>query len=298
MRIVLLGTAAGGGCPQWNCACPVCVSGAPARTQDGVAVSADGKDWYLVNASPDIRAQILATPELAAGPGPRETPVRGVLLTDAELDHTLGLMMLREGAGLRVWAPKAVLGALDTGFPLRGILGGYGGWEWSRTSAGQEVGGLLVTTFAVGDKRPKYARALPGASGPWVVAYRFEDPETGGAFVYAPCLASWPTGFDAFTAGAGYVLLDGTFHSAAEFGGATREAGAGAAQAAMGHLPVTGPGGSLERIRRLRDERPGTRWAYTHLNNTNPMADPRSDAHREVCAGGAEIPADGTRVKL
>lgn len=300
MRAVLLGTAAGGGCPQWNCACPVCTSGAPARCQDGLAVGADGVGWYLVNASPDIRAQILATPELAAGPGPRETPVRGVLLTDAELDHTLGLMMLREGAGLRVWAPKAVLEALDTGFPVRGILGGYGAAEWSEVVAGkeQEVGGLRVTAFAVGDKRPKYARSLPGVAGPWVVAYRFEDPATGGVLVYAPCLASWPPGFDEFTAGAGYVLLDGTFHSAREFGGATRAAGASGAQAAMGHLPVTGEGGSLAHIGRLRAQRPGTRFAYTHLNNTNPMADPRSAAHREVCAAGAEIPADGTRIEL
>ncbi|GHB82659.1 coenzyme PQQ synthesis protein B [Streptomyces cirratus] len=299
MKVVLLGTAAGGGCPQWNCACPVCTSGAPARCQDGVAVSANGCDWYLVNASPDVRTQILATPELAAGPGPRQTPVRGVLLTDAELDHTLGLMMLREGGGLRVWASRTVLGALDEGFPVRRILGGYSGWEWSELTAGRarDIGGLRVTAFAVGDKRPKYARAS-AAEGPWVVAYRFDDPATGGAFVYAPCLAGWPDGFDAFTAGAGYVLLDGTFHTAREFGGATGAAGTTAPQAAMGHLPVAGEGGSLEHVRRLRTTRPDTRWAYTHLNNTNPMADPDSKEHLEVCEAGAEIPADGTRLEL
>ncbi|WP_330261497.1 pyrroloquinoline quinone biosynthesis protein PqqB [Streptomyces sp. NBC_00539] len=299
MKVILLGTAAGGGCPQWNCACPVCTSGAPARSQDGVAVSANGRDWYLVNASPDIRAQILATPELAAGPGPRQTPVRGVLLTDAELDHTLGLMMLREGGGLRVWASRAVLGALDDGFPVRGILGGYSGWEWSELAAGgaRDIGGLRVTAFAVGDKRPKYARTSAEA-GPWVVAYRFEDPATGGAFVYAPCLAGWPDGFDAFTAGAGYVLLDGTFHTAREFGGATGAAGTTAPQAAMGHLPVVGEGASLEHVRRLRATRPETRWAYTHLNNTNAMADPRSEEHLEVRGAGAQIPADGTRLEL
>lgn len=302
MRAVLLGTAAGGGCPQWNCACEVCAGGAPARNQDGVAVTANGTDWYLVNASPDIRHQILGTPELAAGPGPRETPVRGVLLTDAELDHTLGLMMLREGAGLRVWAPGAVLGALGEGFPVRGILGGYSGWEWSEVVPGavRDVGGLRVSAFAVGDKRPKYARSLPAQTpGPWVVAYRFEDPVTGGAFVYAPCLAGWPPGFDAFTAGAGYVLLDGTFHTAREFGGATGAAGTTAPQAAMGHLPVEGEGGSLEHVRRLRSTtHRDTRWAYTHLNNTNPMADPDSATHLAVRRAGAEIPADGTRIDL
>lgn len=288
MRVLLLGTAAGGGFPQWNCACRLCAAcragdpAVPARTQDCLAVSANGADWYLVNASPDVRAQVLATAALAAGPGPRDTPLRGALLTDAELDHTLGLMLLREGAGLRVFAPEAVLSALSDGFPVQGTVARYGAWTWSTAV---DLPGLAVTTFAVSDKRPKYARGS-NAPGPWVVAYRITDPATGGAVVYAPCLREWPDGFDEFVTGASVVLLDGTFYSPTEMTGAGTST---TAQRAMGHIPISD---SLVRIRR----HPGIRWCYTHLNNTNPVLDTRSSEHEKVRAAGAEIPLDGTEL--
>ncbi|HKN50935.1 MAG TPA: pyrroloquinoline quinone biosynthesis protein PqqB [Amycolatopsis sp.] len=286
MRVLLLGTAAGGGFPQWNCACQLCRSDATPRTQDCVAVSADGVHWYLLNASPDIRAQILAAPALRAGPGPRDIPLRGVLLTDAELDHSLGLLMLREAGGLPVWAPDAVRHALSEHFPARRIIDGYGRWDWLPPPS--ELGGLRVRVLPVSDKRPKYARTST-EDGPWVVAYRIEDPATGGVLVYAPCLKSWPDGFDEFTAGASLVLLDGTFYAPDEMSGAT---GAGeGAQLAMGHLPITA---SLAKLAGRR----GTRWAYTHLNNTNPVLDPASPEHASVLAGGAELPGDGTEFKL
>ncbi len=292
MRVILLGTAAGGGFPQWNCACALCRSGAPPRSQDCVAVSTDGKGWYLLNASPDIRAQILATRALRAGPGPREIPLRGMLLTDAELDHSLGLLMLREAGGLPVWAPDAVLHALSDHFPARSIIDGYGGWEWLR-SAEVAIDGLRVRVLPVSDKQPKYARSS-AEDGPWVVAYRIEDPLTGGVFVYAPCLKRWPEGFDAFTDGASLVLLDGTFYAPDEMSGATRAEVGDGAQLAMGHLPIAGPHGSLAKIQ----ERPGPRWAYTHLNNTNPVVDPSTPEYAAVLAGGAELPGDGTEFKL
>jgi pyrroloquinoline quinone biosynthesis protein B len=291
--VLLLGTAAGGGFPQWNCACRLCAAcragdpDVPARTQDCLAVSADGTDWYLVNASPDIRAQVLAAPALAAGPGPRDTPVRGALLTDAELDHVLGLLLLREGAGLRVWAPPAVLSALADRFPVRGTVAGYGDWTWSSTV---DVPGLAVEAFAVSDKKPKYARAST-AAGPWVVAYRITDRATGGAVVYAPCLREWPDGFDDFVAGSRAVLLDGTFFSPGEMAGTGTTV---AAQRAMGHVPIDGPDGSLARIRRHE----GVRWLYTHLNNTNPVLDRRSPEFAAVRAAGAEVPPDGVQLTV
>lgn len=291
MRVLLLGTAAGGGFPQWNCACARCTAGLPARTQDCLAVSADGAGWYLVNASPDIRAQVLGSPHLAAGPGPRDTPIRGVLLTDAELDHTLGLTMLREGAGLRVWAPAAVLSALAEDFPLREIVSRYGAWQWLPIDA-VELDGLRVTAFAVSDKRPKYVRSA--APGPWVVAYRIVDSATGGALVYAPCLASWPDGFDELVSGASCVILDGTFYSPDELTGATRAGTDHAAQRAMGHLPIAGPDGSLARIA----HHPGPTWLYTHLNNTNPLLDDRSAEYAAVRAAGADAPPDGTELTI
>jgi pyrroloquinoline quinone biosynthesis protein B len=290
VKVLLLGTAAGGGFPQWNCACRMCKAGFSPRTQDCLAVSA-GSGWYLLNASPDIRAQILAAPELAAGPGVRDIPLRGVLLTDAELDHTLGLTMLREGTGLRVWAPTAVLGALLEDFPLRGIVERYGNWDWDDVGDGVEVGDLRVTVFPVSAKRPKYVRSSQGP-GPWVVAYRIEDMVGGGVLVYAPCLATWPDGFDELVADAACVILDGTFCSGDEMSGSAGVSGG--VQRAMGHIPISGPDGSLVRIAK----HPGKQWIYTHLNNTNPVLDPESREHAEIVASGAGVPGDGTLVEI
>jgi pyrroloquinoline quinone biosynthesis protein B len=290
VKVILLGTAAGGGSPQWNCACGICTGGFLPRTQDCLAVSATGDAWYLVNASPDLRAQILATRELAAGPGPRQTPIRGALLTDAELDHTLGLTMLREAAGLHVWAPEAVLKALDSDFPLRTIVARYGGWTWELVP--EELDGLRITVLPVSAKRPKYVSSE--VDGHWVVAYRVDDPGTGGSLVYAPCLAQWPAGFDDMVSGAGCVILDGTFYSPREMSAATRTGIDPAAQKAMGHIPIAGDNGTLAHIR----AHPGTRWIYTHLNNTNPILDPSSVEHANVRAAGVEVAVDGMRLDL
>ncbi|RSM82784.1 pyrroloquinoline quinone biosynthesis protein PqqB [Kibdelosporangium aridum] len=291
MKVLLLGTAAGGGFPQWNCACRMCKADLPARTQDCVAISADGTGWYLINASPDIRTQILSTPALAAGPGPRDTPLRGALLTDAELDHTLGLTMLREGAGLSVWAPAAVLHALRTDFPLQDIVSRYGAWNWQPATGSFEVDGLTVTVFPISDKKPKYIQST--VDGPWVVAYKISDP-SGAAVVYAPCLKTWPEGFDDLIADASCVILDGTFYSPDEMSGATNKGVGSGAQRAMGHIPIAGPEGSLAQIAR----HPNKRWVYTHLNNTNPILDPDSKEYKEVLAAGAEAPIDGTVITV
>ncbi|RBM23077.1 pyrroloquinoline quinone biosynthesis protein PqqB [Prauserella sp. PE36] len=293
MRVILLGTAAGGGVPQWNCACANCEAvrdgSAPARTQDCLAVSADGRAWYLLNASPDVRTQLTSCAALAPGPGPRETPLRGVLLTDGELDHTLGLFQLKEAAGLRVWAPGAVAATV----PAREIAGRYHGWEWPRLRERFELDGLVVTVFPVSGKRPKYAGDST-LDGPWVVAYRIEDPATGGSLVYAPCVAQWPAGFDEFCAGASCVLLDGSFFAPDEMAGATAGGVGSGAQLAMGHLPMAGEHGSLARIRRSR----GTRWLYTHVNNTNPVLNPASPEHAALLEAGAELPPDATELLL
>ncbi|EHR61229.1 pyrroloquinoline quinone biosynthesis protein PqqB [Saccharomonospora cyanea] len=294
MRVVVLGTAAGGGVPQWNCACANCCSAREgttvSRTQDCLAVSGDGTEWYLVNASPDIRHQLTACPALVPGPGPRQTPLRGVFLTDGELDHTLGLFQLKEAEGLRVWAPAAVLGSVAA----RKIVDSYRPWEWEPLDGGVLLGNLRVDVLAVSDKRPKYAADVV-AEGPWVVAYRFTDTATGGALVYAPCLAQWPEGFDEFCAGADYVLLDGSFHEPEEMATTTHGDVPSPAQSAMGHLPVAGPNGSLARIRRM----PGrTRWLYTHVNNTNPVLDPSSAEVATIVEAGAGIATDGTVLRL
>ncbi|MER6130082.1 pyrroloquinoline quinone biosynthesis protein PqqB [Streptomyces sp. NPDC001795] len=292
VRVVLLGTAAGGGFPQWNCACALCAAARagelPSRTQECVAVTGNGRDWWLLNASPDIRTQLAATAALWPGPGPRDTPLRGVLLTDAEADHLAGLPVLRGGAGLKVYAAPPVLAALG---PLRTALDRYAAWEWADalTEGGFVLaGGLVVTAHPVGAKAPKYLPAA-AADDRWVIAYRIEDLATGGTLVYAPCVGAWSPVLDELLRTADCVLLDGTFHSADEMDVTVRgEAG----QAAMGHLPVAGPHGSLTAFAR----HPGPRRIYTHLNNTNPLLDPASAARHRIAEAGVEVLADGAEL--
>ena len=230
--------------------------------QDTVAVSGDGTSWYLINASPDIRLQILRTPELTPGPGLRQTPLRGVLLTTAELDHTLGLLSLREAVRLTVHATSTVSTALSTAFPLRPVLAAYTVLDWHEMSAGLTLdGGLEVDRLTVGTKRPRYAAGVAGTD--WVSALRLTDTRTGFSFVYATCLPAWTPAFDAFLAGADEVLLDGTFSTDDEL---TRTTGRRGDAQSMGHLPM-----AASRPNMIRH--PGTRFRYGHLNNTNPSRD-------------------------
>ncbi|WP_405837035.1 pyrroloquinoline quinone biosynthesis protein PqqB [Streptomyces sp. NBC_01518] len=289
MRVVLLGTAAGGGFPQWNCACALCAAARdgklPSRTQECVAVTGNARDWWLLNASPDIRTQLTATPALWPGPGPRDTPVRGVLLTDAEPHHVTGLAELRGAAGLKVYAPRPVLAALT---PARAVLDRYAPWEWSDSLAeGGFVlaGGLVVTAHPMATKPPMYLPPRP-ADDRWVTAYRIEDLATGGALVYAPGVASWSETLDEMLTTADCAVLDGTFFTAEEAGTAAR---AGTGRSSMGHLPVSGPGGSLAALAR----HPGARRIYTHLHNTNPLLDASSAARAQVNGAGVQVLMDG-----
>ncbi len=251
MKIRFLGTAAGGGLPQWNCACETCESArrdGTDRTQDCLAISGDGKAWYLVNASPDLRTQLLRTPELSPGPGRRQTPLRGVLLTSAELDHTLGLVTLREGSDLAVYATQTVLDAL----PWLPILDHYTKVDRRAVTCGEPFtldGDLTVTAIALGAKQPRYASDAP-AAGDWVIALRFTDP-VGRSLIYAPGLATFTTEI----VNADVVVLDGTFLTAGEIGAGV-----------SGHLPIQD---SLP----LLQSHPGPRYLYTPVNNTNPVRD-------------------------
>ncbi|MET7482378.1 pyrroloquinoline quinone biosynthesis protein PqqB [Streptomyces sp. NPDC005538] len=279
VRVVLLGTAAGGGFPQWNCACALCAAARdgklPARTQDCVAVTGNARDWWLLNASPDIRTQLTSTPALWPGPGPRDTPVRGVLLTDAEPDHVAGLSVLRGVAGLRVYAPSPALAALTQ---ARVVLDRYAPWEWGDSLAeGGFVlaGGLVVTAHPVGVRAPGYVPPRP-SDDRWVTAYRIEDLASGGALVYAPRVAAWTDTLDDLLTSTDCALLDGTFFTAD--GTVTK-----------GHLPVSGPRGSLDALAR----HPGVRRIYTHLDNTNPLLDAGSKARAQVNGAGVEVLMDG-----
>lgn len=283
MRVVLLGTAAGGGFPRWNCACERCAAARdgklPTRTPECAAVTGNSRDWWLLNTSPDIRAQL--TGASALWPGPRHTPVRGVLLTDAEADHLAGLAVLREAAGLKTYAAPPVLAALA---PARAALDRHTPWEWadSLTEGGFVLaGGLVVTAHPMTGEPPAY---VPGRAKDrrWVTAYRIEDLATGRVLVYAPRIGTWTPTLDDLVAEADCVVLDGTHFAADE---ATR---------AGWHLPVSGPAGSLTALTR----HPRARRVYTHLADTNPLLDPASAARAQVSEAGVEVLPDGAEFVL
>ncbi|MEW2352477.1 pyrroloquinoline quinone biosynthesis protein PqqB [Spirillospora sp. NPDC029432] len=301
MRLLVLGTAAGGGVPQWNCACAGCAAARadPARRRRrhaSIAVEAGPGRWYVVNATPDIGEQIEACPQLHPGPGRRDTPLAGVILTDAELDHTLGIPRLREASGLRIVATGAVRAALSGGLRLDAVLGPYAGVSWAALpEKGLEVldgGPLEVQGVRVSGKRPRYAADLDaGGEDGWVVALRVRDRRSGRVLVYAPCLAAWPKELDEALSGADCVFFDGTFWDDDE----PRRAGFTDRTATrMGHLPITGPGGTAGRLAEL----PAARRLYTHLNNTNPLVDPDDAGHRRLAAAGIEVAREGALIEL
>lgn len=301
MIVRLLGTAAGGGFPQWNCACTLCAgvrSGtvrARRRSQSSVAVSPDGLRWFLLNASPDVRTQLESLAPGGPPPGAvRGSALEGVLLSNADLDHTLGLFTLREGPRLPVWASAPVRRALEEGLGLTRTLEGYAGVEWREASPrgaplltrARTPSGLTIAFLPVAGKTPRYLGApssvVPGES----VVMRVRDEKTGGELMYAPGVSRVDEEFLAWSREATILLLDGTFFTEDEMS----RSGAGSLRAGeMGHQPVGGAGGSLERIRPLSVRHK----AYVHINNTNPMLDEDSPEHAQVREAGVQVGWDG-----
>ncbi|MET7615805.1 pyrroloquinoline quinone biosynthesis protein PqqB [Streptomyces sp. NPDC005408] len=299
MLLHVLGTAAGGGTPQWNCACPGC-SGARAhphrrRRHASLAVQAGEGRWYIVNATPDIGDQIEAEPGLHPGPGLRQTPVAGLVLTDAELDHTLGIARLREADGLEVLATAPVRQALMDRLHLGAVLGPYTSVTWRELPLrGSEpldggAAALHISAIPVSGKRPRYAADAPDDDA-WVIALRLYDPASGTSAVYAPALAAWPDHLQQAAAEADLVIVDGTFWDDEE----PRRTGISSRTATgMGHLPIDGPGGTAELLAPL-----DARCLYTHLNNTNPLVDPAAPQHKRLARLGIEVAHDGMEIEL
>jgi pyrroloquinoline quinone biosynthesis protein B len=302
MQIILLGTAAGGGFPQWNCWCPTCrvarsdPSRARPRSQSAAAVSADGERWFLLNASPDVHAQLGLLPQRPPQ-GMRKTPVEGVLLTDAELDHTLGIVLLREARFLQVAATTAVREILERDSRLLPTTAAFAQIRGIELTGGRPTAlpyrdgcpsGLTVTAFPVPAGPPRFAAAhQPGHT----VGLLLRDEATGGSAVYAPgCGGIDDTVEDALRE-AELVLFDGTFWTDEELvtlGISDRTA------RQMDHLPVSGPGGSLERLAAL----PARDRVYTHINNTNPMLLEDSPERAAVERRGLRVGVDGMRFSL
>jgi pyrroloquinoline quinone biosynthesis protein B len=298
VRVRILGSAAGGGFPQWNCRCPTCEAAregvrARPRTQSSLAVRGAEGPWFLVNASPDARQQLEAITDPRLD-GVRSAPVAGVLLTDAEIDHTAGLLLLRESATpVRVYGEEGVKRALTEGYPVLPMLVRYCGLQWRTLQPGQasplEGSSLTVESFEVGGDAPRY---LDG-SGVELTASGlvFRDVLGGGVATYVPGLARLDAAIIARFAASDLVLVDGTFwrdDELARLGISARSA------RDMGHLPLSGPGGSLEALSRL--ERP--RKALVHINNTNPILLEDSPERAAVLRAGVEVAYDGLEVEL
>lgn len=300
MYLRVLGSAAGGGYPQWNCACALCRHARDStqpnetRLHASLAVSADGLEWHLINATPDVLTQINSADSLHPGPNLRQTPIRSILLTDAELDHTIGLLLLREGAALDIYATATVIEALSSSFPVQKMLVNYATHRWHSIAAGQSFAlgesGLSVETINVGRKHPRYVSA-GGASSQWVVSFRIEDTVTGGSLFYCPCIESWSHEIENAIERTDLNFIDGTFWSEDEM----QQLGTGKLTASeMGHVPLSGTTGSIAHLARYIDKRK----ILTHINNTNPILNSNSQQCQVLRSQGIEIGSDGMELKI
>jgi pyrroloquinoline quinone biosynthesis protein B len=301
MRITTLGSAAGGGFPQWNCNCRNCAgvrSGsvrAKARTQSSIFVRPDdGADGILFNASPDILEQIRANPALQPARSVRDTAIAAVVLIDGQVDHATGLLMLRErGTPLPLWCTDPVAEDLSSGLPLLRVLDHYCGVQRHRIAldgAPFRIPGVptltlraLPLTSKAAPYSPHRDRPVPGDN----IGIIIRDVARGTSVFYAPGLgAITPEVFDAM-AGSDCVLVDGTFWSDDEM---PRLKLSHKSARDIGHLPQSGEGGMIEWMRKLP---PATRRLLIHINNTNPILDEDSAQRAALRGERIEVCEDG-----
>ncbi|MFO1112347.1 MAG: pyrroloquinoline quinone biosynthesis protein PqqB [Rhodospirillales bacterium] len=308
MRIIVLGSAAGGGFPQWNCNCPACrraregEAGILSRTQSSVAISADGANWFLLNASPDIRQQLAQTPALQPGRGLRHSPVAGVVLTNADVDHVAGLLSLREGQALTLYATPRVHRVLAAN-PIFGVLNPQVvarlplalEMETELALPDGTAAGLRVTAIAVPGKVALWledaSRDDFGSVAEDSIGLRVLDPLTGGTLWYLPGCADMPFDLAARLDGSDLLLFDGTTWIDDEM----LRTGVGSKTGRrMGHMSMSGAGGSIAALAGLAIGR----RVFIHINNTNPVLLPDSTERTKAAAAGWEIAWDGMEMAL
>jgi pyrroloquinoline quinone biosynthesis protein B len=311
MKVLVLGSGGGGGFPQWNCNCALCAgqrSGrlrARARTQSSIAVSSDGRDWVLFNASPDIAQQIRLRPALQPREGPRHTPIAAVVLTDAHIDHVSGLLNLREGPPIDLHATPGVFEQLSAGLPILPVLQHYCGVRWHLVPVAGEaraarfaVGGFEALQFeavAIPGKSPPYAAPRGESAVGEHIALRVKDHASGGRLFFAPGLARVGEPEIEVMRDADCLIVDGSFWSDDEL----IATGLGRKRASdMGHLPQTGgPAGTPGMIDVLC-ALPASRKLLIHINNSNPILDEESAQHAELKRRGIEVAYDGMELSL
>jgi pyrroloquinoline quinone biosynthesis protein B len=309
MRVKILGSAAGGGFPQWNCACPNCLalrSGhfhGKARSQAQVAISADSRSWFLLGASPDLRSQIEATPELHPREGVRQSPIAGAVLANADVDHVLGLLLMRELQPLRVYATDSIRRIVTENNSMFGMLQRIPAQvSWTSFAPGtifplltpaKQDSGLRCRALSLGTHFPAYVSAQRQselASEEASLGLIVEAP-SGKRLAYMAAVPQIDDALMKELESADVLLFDGTFWSDDEL---IRIQGSGQTAQQMGHVPVSSAIGSLSRLAGLRHPRK----IYLHINNTNPMLDEAGPEYRQVREAGWEIAEDGWQFDL
>ena len=308
LRVVVLGAAAGGGVPQWNCGCRVCLKARSDKpelqsTQASIALSADGEHWFLVNASPDLRQQVTATPQLHPRAGKlRHSPIAGVILTNGEIDAVTGLLSMREGSPFTIYGHARVLAILRSN-SIFNVLS-----EKNVTRLAIEVdrpfepvlpdgspSGIEVLPFEVPGKGAWYleGKAHPsGKDGPGdTLGLRITDKASGKYFYFLAACARVTDDLKARLAGAALVFFDGTVWHDDELivAGLGAKTGQG-----MGHISMSGRDGAIESLAGLDIGRK----LFLHINNSNPALLHGSDERNSLEQAGWQIPADGTEITL
>jgi pyrroloquinoline quinone biosynthesis protein B len=301
IRVLLLGVAAGGGLPQWNCACVNCQQARggviSSQTQSSVAVGDETGNWFIVNASPDLPAHLRTHPELAAGPASlRNSPIAGVFLTSADVDHVLGLLSLREGNALQIHATPAIQQAANI-LGVTTVLQSFGGVVWHhpegdgfaalRGNDGRESS-LRVRVLPLSGRAPRYA-GTGSKGGVYTTALQFRDERAGGRLLIAPGVAALSGPLEEAARDSDAVLMDGTFWSEDELS-RVRPGASGASE--MGHLPIEN--GTLPFLSSLSSRH----RVYVHVNNTNPVFVPGSPERSKVESAGVVVGHDGMRFDL
>lgn len=302
MHIHVMGSGAGGGFPQWNCNCANCAKfrqqtlAIAARTQSSIAVSDNGEDWVLINASPDIRQQIASFPALQPARQLRDTAIRSVVLVDAQLDHTTGLLLLREGEKLNVYCTEAVQEDLTNGFPVLPLLQHYCGVNAvtipiEKHASFKVIGAthLQFEAISLTGKAPPYSPHRQQPQQGDNIALMITDLRNQKSLFYAPGIEIITPEIKDYLARADCVLIDGTFWTEDEM----LTAGVGHKLAKeMGHLPQSGDQGMLAILKEFSQ----ARRILIHINNTNPILNSESaefkileDNHIEVAYDGMEI---------
>ena len=297
MKIHVLGSSAGGGLPQWNCGGELSMRArrgdpdVPSRSQPSIAISAGGERWSVVNASPDIRDQFARFPGLYPRAGTRDIPLDTVVVTNADLDHSMGLLVLRESLPYRIvttrWVHDTIL---ENNAAWRLMAPAWGTVKLDEPFDLDRDGHLEAKLFPVPGKVPGYLEGLATNAGEATVGLRVTDKRSGKRLVYAAGIKAYDDATLAELAAADLRFVDGTFWEANEL--LTMRPGAVDAHA-MGHLPIGGESGSLARLREL-----GGRSVYIHMNNTNPVVDQGSSEAREVTDAGVEIAYDGMELEV